>query len=138
MEDIKELKSSISSMNDSIGELREMMVRFMQASKTHFPPTTTTEVGTPSVQKISLGAPSEAETKYEEGSGETLPKIDPNPPRVYLAVAPRPVYSPDPPIPHPRVSPRGDPPALNPNAHPVPLLSPLWRGFVPSAAASKL
>ena len=63
MEDIKELKSSISSMNDSIGELREMMMSFMQANKSHIPPTTTTEVDTPVVQKTSLGAPSEAETK---------------------------------------------------------------------------
>jgi hypothetical protein len=109
----------------------------VQANKPPIPPTTTIEVGTPSMEKTSLGAPSEAETKDEEGSGEILPKIDPNAPGVYSAVAPLPVYSPDPPIPHPHVTPRGDPPALNPNAHPVPLLSPLWRGFVPSAAASR-
>ena len=74
MEDIKELKSSISSMNDSIGELREMMVSLMQANKSHIPPTTTTEVGTPVMQNTSLGAPSEAETKDKEGGGETKDK----------------------------------------------------------------
>ncbi|KAM0916349.1 hypothetical protein ACQ4PT_010232 [Festuca glaucescens] len=116
MEDIKELKSSISSMNDSIGELREMMMSFMQANKPPIPPTITTEVGAPVVQKTSLGAPSEAETKDKEGSVETLPKIDPNAPRVYSEVAPPPVYSPDPPIPHPRINQRGDPPMFTPNA----------------------
>jgi hypothetical protein len=115
MEDIKELKLSISSMNDSIGELRDMMISFMQDNKPHISPTTTTEVGTPVVQKTSLGAPPEAETKDEEGSGETLAKIDPNTMGVYSAVAPLPVYSPDPPVPHPRINQRGDPPELTPN-----------------------
>ncbi|KAK1681657.1 hypothetical protein QYE76_042505 [Lolium multiflorum] len=68
MEDIKELKSSISLMNDSMGELREMMMSFMQANKPPIPPTTTTEVGNPSLDKTSLGAPTEAETKDGEGS----------------------------------------------------------------------
>ena len=51
---------------------------FMQANKAPIPPTTTTEVVTPSLDKTSLGAPKEAETKDEEGSGESPPKIDPN------------------------------------------------------------
>lgn len=93
-----------------------MMMSFMQANKSPIPPTTTTEVDTPVVQKTSLGAPSKAETNDKEGSGETLPKIDPNAPGVYSEVAPPPVYSPNPPIPHPRINQRGDPPMLTPNA----------------------
>jgi hypothetical protein len=117
MEDIKELKSCISSMNTSIGELREMMMNFMQVNKPHIPPTTTPEVGTPVVHDTSLGAPSEAETtEVEGGGGETLPKKDANGTGVYSEVAPPPVYSPDPPIPHPRVNQQGDPPKLTPNA----------------------
>ncbi|KAK1687147.1 hypothetical protein QYE76_047995 [Lolium multiflorum] len=116
MDDIKELKSSISSTNDSMSELREIMMSFMQANKSPIPPTTTTEVGNPSLDKTSLGAPTEAETKEEDGSGESSRKIDPNATGVYSTVAPPLVYSPDPPIPHPRINPRGDPPSLNPNA----------------------
>jgi hypothetical protein len=116
MEDIKELKSSISSMNDSISELREMMMSFMQANKPPIPPTTTTEFVTPVVDKTSLGASTEAETKDGEGSSESLPKLDPNATGLYSTVSPPLVYSPDPPIPHPRINPRGDPPSLNPNA----------------------
>ncbi len=82
MKDIKDLETSISSMNASLDgqmkELRDMMMNFMQSNKPPIPPTTTTENGTNIVQDPSLGAPLVAETMEEEvGGSETDPKIDP-------------------------------------------------------------
>jgi hypothetical protein len=83
MKDIKDLESSISSMNSSIDgqmkELQDMMMHLMQPIKSPIPPITTTENGTFVVQDPSIGAPSVVNTMEEVvGGSETAPKIDVN------------------------------------------------------------
>ena len=122
MKDVKELKTSISSlttsMNNQMKELRDMMMVLMQSNKSPTPPPTSSpEHVTPGVKDPLSGASSGAEAAIEEEVDGDSKAKDEDGSEKYSAVPPP--YSLDPPIPHPHIVHRGDPPKLTPKAFPM-------------------
>ena len=101
MDDLKELETTLtSSMNAQLKELREMMTQLLNGSK---PPAS-------SFLEVNASA-------AQSGEGEGIikdppPKIDGGKAEHHAVPF---VYSPDPPILHPHINNRGEPPRLNPS-----------------------
>ena len=97
MDDLKKLETSLtSSMDAQLKELREMMTQLLNGSKP------------PASSSLEVNA---SATQGEEGEGtkESPPKIDGGKAEHHAVSF---VYSVDPPIPHPHINHRGDPPKL--------------------------
>ena len=94
-----EFKKLEASMRAQMEELRSMMAQLLNANKAHAPPSL----------EVNASA-----TQVEEGEGtkESPPKIDCGKAEHHSVPF---VYSVDPPIPHPHINNRGDPPKLNPS-----------------------
>ena len=108
MDDLKKLEANLtSSMETQMKEMREMIAQILQASKA---PASPNPEDSASAAKDIASAKS-GEVKVGEGSSkDSLPKSDGG--KEGYHEVPH-WYSPDPPIHHPHINNRGDPPRLN-------------------------
>jgi hypothetical protein len=98
MDDFKSLESNMSSQ---ISELREMIAQLMQAKNVSAPPPPEKPT-TPHVENVELEE--EVADKLQETRSSTKGDMKGEFPHW---------YSPDPPVPHPHINNRGDPPKLD-------------------------
>ena len=120
MDELKEFKDSLtSSMTTEMCELREMIAQLMQAQKAASPPPpedpNAADAAAKEAADAKAKAASEAEAKAAEDNREgdkpntSNSNTDGNPD--YKEVPHW--YSPNPPVPHPHINNRGDPPKLS-------------------------
>jgi hypothetical protein len=99
MDDFKSLESTMSTQ---ISELREIIAQLMQAKASSAPPPPL--VAPASTEQVEVGVEDEDTDKDKEARSSTKGNKKGEFPHW---------YSPDPPVPHPHINNRGDPPKLD-------------------------
>jgi hypothetical protein len=103
MEDLKDLETSMrSTMDAQMKELREMIVQLLPKG-----------VGSP-LPPLEVNSSAAQATEVEESDGTKESPTKSASGKEKYSEVPH-IYSPDPPIPHPHINNRGDPPKFNPS-----------------------
>jgi hypothetical protein len=103
MEDLKDLEKSMrSTMDAQMKELREMIVQLLPKG-----------VGSP-LPPLEVNSSAAQATEVEESDGTKESPTKSASGKEKYSEVPH-IYSPDPPIPHPHINNRGDPPKFNPS-----------------------
>ena len=114
VDDLKEFKDSLtSSVAAEMQQMREMIAQLLQAQKDGTPPPPDGEPKSPNATDAAKAAAEEAAKGARDGLGseETSDSTKPNENKDYKETPPW--FSPNPPIPHPHINHRGDPPKLS-------------------------
>ena len=112
-DDLKEFKDSLtSSVAAEMRQMREMIAQLLQAQKDGTPPPEG-DPKSPNATDAAKAAAEEAAKGARDGLGseETNDSTKPNENKEYKETPPW--FSPNPPIPHPHINHRGDPPKLS-------------------------